>query len=70
MSNASSRALRSIAADASRMRLGSRSTKERPADLTIIFGPSGTSAGAEDSMYAHDGDKELPGSMDDDEDEE
>jgi hypothetical protein len=50
VSKASAAALRSIARDASRMRLGERSTKERPADLTIIFGASGPGDGEAPEM--------------------
>jgi hypothetical protein len=64
VSKASAAALRSIAKDASRMRLGERGGKDRPADLEILIRGG---AGVPSSEDAHEMDHALP--EDDDEDD-
>jgi hypothetical protein len=65
VSKASAAALRSIAKDASRMRLGERGGKDRPADLEILIrGGAGVPSGEE----VHEVDHALP-DLDEDEDD-
>ena len=64
MSKASAAALRSIARDASRMRLGERGGKDRPADIEVLIRGG---AGVPSSEEAHEMGHMMP---EDDEDEE
>lgn len=69
MSSAARAALQSIARDAGRLRMGSRSDKERAADIEIVIRGASSTASPDAEAYGFaDEDKELPGRIDDEDD--